>query len=92
MRKGRRSNDEIAKSPKGDSKARSEGETPQLYLQRKGELDAEQQRHEMEAVDLRYEMDGEDEIHEMPVEEREGNWGGQDLRGEEHSRELNDEL
>lgn len=69
-----------------------EGENPQLYFQQKAELDDEQRRHEIEAVEVRYEMDGEDEIHEMPVEEREKHWGRQELRGEEHSKELDNTI
>ena len=53
------------------------------------ELDDEQRRHEMEAVELRYEMEGEDRIYEMPVEERHRrSRRRQELRGEEHAREL----
>ena len=69
-----------------------ERENPQLYFQQKAELDDEQRRHEMEAVEVRYEKDGEDELHEMPVEEREIHFGRQELRGEEHSQELDNTL
>ena len=54
------------------------------------ELDDEQRRHDMEAVEIRYEMEGEDEIHELPVEERQRRSGRQELRGEEHAREIDD--
>lgn len=67
-------------------------ETSQPYLQPKAELEAEEKRkHELEAEQRRYELDGEGEIHEVyagdsqakaPVQTR------QELRGEEHSKEL----
>lgn len=65
-----------------------DGGIAQLYLQQMVELDDEQWRHGMEAVKVRYEMDWEDAIQEMPVEEREKHFGRQELRGEEHSKEL----
>ena len=46
----------------------------------------------MEATEIRYEMEGEDEIQELSVEERERSLGRQELRGEEHSKELDNEL
>ena len=58
------------------------GEKPQMYFQQKAELDDEQQRHEMEAVEVRYEMEGESGIHEIRHS------GRQELRGEDHSKEL----
>lgn len=64
--------EKLPKYQKDVNEAGGEGEIPQLYLQRKAELDAEQRRHEMEAVEVRYELDGENMIHELPVEEREG--------------------
>lgn len=54
------------------------------FLQRKAELEAvERRRHELHAVDIRYEMEtreGRSELH--------GGVRRQELRGEEHSREL----
>ena len=60
----------------------------QPYFQQKGELDDEQRIHEMDAVEPRYEMEGDDRIHEIPVEERHRRSLRQELRGEEHAREL----
>ncbi len=63
---------------------------PQPYLQQKAELEAEEKRkHELEARERRYEMGNEGERYELPVEE--GHLmirSRQELRGEEHSREL----
>ena len=62
----------------------------QPYLQQKAELEAEEKRkHELEARERRYEMGIEGERYELPVEEQ-----GlmirtrQELKGEEHSTEL----
>ncbi len=41
----------------------------------------------MEAVEIRYEMEGEGGIHEMPAKGGRHS-GRQELRGEEHSKEL----
>ena len=67
-------------------------EDNQPYLQQKAELEAEEKRkNELEAEEKRYELDGETRIHEMSDE---GSHGlpypnvMQELRGEEHSREL----
>lgn len=58
----------------------------QLYLQQKAELDAvEHQRLEMEADDVRLEMHGAPLV-ELPAEEN--TFGRQELRGPEHSKEL----
>ena len=80
----------------------SEEET-QPYLQQKAELEAEEKRRlELEAVEVRYEMDGRDHRNEMP--EQGNGVGNEidtierpalsslrerhELRGEEHSKEL----
>ena len=62
----------------------------QPYLQQKAELEAEEKmKHELEARERRYEMGSEGERYELPVEEQ-----GlmirtrQELRGQEHSTEL----
>ena len=66
----------------------------QLYVDRKAELDAEERRkHELEVGEIRHEMEGEDRVFEMPDD---GNIrmglassrGLQELRGVEHSQEL----
>ncbi len=65
-------------------------EDPQPYLQQKAELEAEEKRkHELEARERTYEMGNEGERYELPVEE--GDLmirSRQELRGEEHSGEL----
>ena len=70
-------------------KVRSEEHQP--YLQPKGELDAEERRkYELEAEERRYELE-ENEINEMPTMEmnnKKSNHGRQELRGEEHCKEL----
>ena len=67
-------------------------EDSQPYLQQKAELEAEEKRkHELEAEERRYELDGERMIHEMSDESSHGlpsSYLRQELRGEEHSREL----
>lgn len=88
IRRRRRRKEEAAISSQDVGK--DEGGNPQLYFQQKVELDDEQRRHDMEAVEIRYEMEGEDEIHELPVEERQRRSGRQELRGEEHAREIDD--
>ena len=65
-------------------------EETQPYLQQKAELEAEENRkHELEARERRYEVGNEGERYELPVEE-EGSMIQirQELRGEEHSTEL----
>lgn len=66
----------------------------QPYVDQKAELeDEERRKHELEATEIRYEMEGEDKIFEMPGD---GNAitgiapsnNRQELRGAEHSREL----
>lgn len=89
VRKRRRRRDEAGIAHQDTE---GEGQDPQLHFQQKAELDDEQRRHEMEAVEMRFEMDGKDAIHEMPIEEREGHSGRQELRGEEHSKELENAL
>ena len=62
----------------------------QPYLQQKGELEGEgTQKHELEARERRYEIGSEGGRYELPVEERDLMIRSrQELRGEEHSREL----
>lgn len=79
IRKRRKREKEAVASNQDDS-----GDT-QLYLEQKAGLDDEQRRHEMEATELRYEMEGEDRIYELPAEDKRNR---QELRGEEHAREL----
>lgn len=71
-------------------KAHVERDSAQLYFQKKAELDAEQRRHEMEALEVRYEMEGEGKIQENSAEgrRRESHVDRQEMRGEEHSKEL----
>ena len=79
------------------------GEETQPYLQQKAELEAEETRRlELEAVEVTYEMDGSDHRNEMPAQGSEvGNEidtierpalsslrERHELRGEEHSKEL----
>ena len=54
------------------------------YVQQKAELDAEQTRYEMEINEVRHEI-GVGESHELSGEDRRAR---QELRGEDHSREL----
>ena len=65
-------------------------EDPQPYLQQKAELEAEEiRKHELEARERRCEMSIGEERYELPGEE--GDLmirSRQELRGEEHSREL----
>lgn len=67
-------------------------ESDQPYFQPKGELDAEGNvKAELHAESRRNELDGENEIHELPGVN--GNLGKQnihkqELKGEEHSKEL----
>ena len=65
-------------------------EDSQPYLQRKAELEAEETRkHELEARQRRCEVGNEGERYELPVEERDLMVRSrQELRGEEHSKEL----
>lgn len=65
-------------------------EDPQPYLQQKAELEAEEKRkHELEAREKRFEMGNEGERYELPVEEEDLMIRTrQELRGEEHSKEL----
>ena len=62
------------------------------YFQQKAELEAEEKRkHELEVKERRYELDGESRIHEMSDESSHGLPSfhvRQELRGEEHLREL----
>lgn len=68
-------------------------ETSQPYLQRKAELEAEEKRkHELEAEERRYELEEDRKIHEKSVERDSQGIASlqvrQELRGEEHSKEL----
>ena len=74
-----------ATSQDGDPKEKS-----QPYLQQKAELEAKENRkHELEAEERKHEMGTEGERYELSAEEgqRESR-RRQELRGEEHSREL----
>ena len=55
------------------------------YLQQKGELDAEARRHEIEATEIRHEMDAI-ECHKLLLVGDRNSM--QELKGEDHSREL----
>ena len=68
----------------------SKKEDHQPYLQQKAELEAEEKRkHELEARERRYEMGVEGERYELPVERQDMMiQTRQELRGEEHSTEL----
>ncbi len=68
----------------------SSPEDLQPYLQQKAELEAEEKRkHELEARERRYEIGNEGERYELPVEEVGLMISSrQELRGEEHSKEL----
>ena len=62
----------------------------QPYLQQKAELEAEErQRNELEARERRFEVGGGNEVHELAAEgERRRMSLLQELRGPEHSQEL----
>ena len=93
-RKLRRRKQRFMRAEVSRGKAHLEGDSPHLYFQQKAELDDEQRRHEMEAVEVRYEMEGEGEIRQITVEGRgrERHSNRQEMRGEEHSKELDDAL
>ena len=64
-------------------------EDAQPYLQLKPELEAEENRkHELEAQERRYEMGSQGERYELPAEQEPVTRIRQELRGEEHSKEL----
>ena len=65
-------------------------EETQPYLQQKAELEAEENRkHRLEARERRYEMGSEGERYELPAGGRDSmRRTRQELRGEEHSKEL----
>ena len=75
----------------GENGAPSEEHQP--YLQQKGELEAaEKRKYELQAEERRYELE-ENEIFEMPAKEERSGISGlrrQELRGEEHCKELDD--
>ena len=78
-------------SPK-KTKAKQEGksqEDVQPYLQQKAELEVEESRiHELEALERRIEIGNEGERFQLPGNEEDIIRGRQELRGEEHSKEL----
>ena len=86
----RRKNQKTLEEDPTSQDSGSPQEDPQPYLQQKAELEAEEKRkHELEARERRYEIGNEGERYELPVEE--GDLmirSRQELRGEEHSREL----
>lgn len=66
-------------------------DTDRPYLQQKGELDAEEKRkYELQAEERRYELTGDNQIREMTVDHpyEMSTQRTQELRGEEHLREL----
>ena len=65
-------------------------ENTQPYLQQKAELEAEENRkHELEAQERTYEMGSEGERYELPTGKQDAMIRArQELRGEEHSKEL----
>ena len=79
-------NDKAERSPKD---GRSQEDT-QPYLQRKAELEAEENRkNELEAREVSHEIGSGRERYEMSAEERGGKLRTrQELKGEEHSSEL----
>ena len=76
-----------ATAPQADGQLK---EDSQPYLQQKAELEAKEiRKHELEAQERRYEIGNDGERYELSAEEREGKiLIRQELRGEEHSREL----
>lgn len=90
----RRKAHKTLKKEEEDSSSQKQGsshhEDTQPYLQNKAELEAEENRkHELEARERRYEMGNEGERYELPAGERESmRRTMQELRGEEHSTEL----
>ncbi len=70
-------------------------ETDQLYLQRKGELEAtEQAKFELDGTPRQLELEGDNEIHEIPTSINNpviSRLQSHELRGEEHSKELRGE-
>ena len=88
-RKAQKKSKEEAEDASSQNKG-SPHEDTQPYLQQKAELEAEEkQKHELEARERRYEIGSEGERYELPVGER-GSMKRtrQELRGEEHSKEL----
>ena len=89
----RRKAQKTLKEEEEDSSSQDKGpphEETQPYLQKKAELEAEEKRkHELEAREMRYEMGTEGERYELPAGERDSmKRTRQELRGEEHSTEL----
>ena len=77
-----------AKQQRQPSLKSASPEDDQPYLQRKGELEAEEKhRYELSNEQRQNELDGDNEIHEMPAD-RDGIPRRQELRGEEHCKEL----
>ena len=81
---------EEAEDATSQAQGSSHHEGTQPYLQQKAELEAEENRkHELEARERRYEMGSEGERYELPAGERDAmRRTRQELRGEEHSTEL----
>ena len=86
----RRKNQKALKEEDPTSQEPGSLKDPQPYLQQKAELEAEEKRkHELEARERRYEIGNEGERYELPVEEVGLMMPSrQELRGEEHSKEL----
>lgn len=64
-------------------------EDGQPYLQQKAELEAEENgRHELDALETPHETGNEGERYELPANEEDVMKMRQELRGEEHSKEL----
>ncbi|KAL8786265.1 MAG: hypothetical protein Q9195_008289 [Heterodermia aff. obscurata] len=76
----------------GAERQEATSEEDQPYFQQKGELEAEERRkYELEAEERRYELE-ENEIKEMPTMQMKNDGSThrrQELRGEEHCKELN---
>ena len=88
--KGRKGQETLEEEDATSKKEGSPHEDQQPYLQQKAELgDEENRKHELEARQRRYEMGVEGERYELPVEEPDFMIRTrQELRGEEHSTEL----
>lgn len=88
-------------SGEGKTSPAESSEDAQPYLQQKAELEAKEKRqHELDAQELRYEMEGAQTWHEIEGATNTNETSGeaiqghdsdrliQELRGEEHSKEL----
>lgn len=68
---------------------RESQEDGQPYLQQKAELEAEENRkHELDALETPHEIGNEGERYELPANEEDVIRMRQELRGEEHCKEL----